>query len=143
MLCHLQVVIVHLFNYSISLVSYVDLSQTTDESLHFLQKTKTLSHALQLCKLPVYIVMQLLKDILYHQIFFAKIYKKIRVLRVKKEEIQKERAHISLPSLSLLVDQPTHFDFPERMCMHQSLSLLVDPPTHFDFPERHSLSLSL
>ena len=30
--------------------------------------------------------------------------------------------HLSL-SLSLLADPPMHFDFPERMCMHQSLSL--------------------
>ena len=53
MLCHsiyLQVVKVHLFNYSISRVSYVHSSRTTDESLHFrssqVQKTKTLSLAL-------------------------------------------------------------------------------------------------
>ena len=50
MLCYsiyLQVVKVHLFNYSISRVSYVHSSRTTDESLHFrfLQKTKTLSRA--------------------------------------------------------------------------------------------------
>ena len=50
-----------------------------------------------------------------------------------------------------LADPPMHFDFPERMCMHQSLSLsfslLADPPMHFDFPERmcmhQSLSLSV
>ena len=44
---YLQVVKVHLFNYSISQVSYVHSSRTTDESLHFrlLQKTKTLSRA--------------------------------------------------------------------------------------------------
>ena len=50
MLCYsmyLQVVKVHLFNYSISQVTYVHSSRTTNKSLYFrlLQKTKTLSRA--------------------------------------------------------------------------------------------------
>ena len=40
----------------------------------------------------------------------------------KNDEIKKEHTHNSL-SVSLLVNPPMHFDFPERMCMHQSLSL--------------------
>ena len=68
---YLQVVKVPLFNYSISQVSYVHSSRTTDESLHFrlLQKTKTLSRA----NADFDFQRQSLKDISYDQNFFAKI----------------------------------------------------------------------
>ena len=42
--------------------------------------------------------------------------------KFKKNTHTHTHTHLSL-SLSLLADPPMHFDFPERMCMHQSLSL--------------------
>ena len=134
MLCYsmyLQVVKVHLFNYSISQVSYVHSSRTTDESLHFrlLQKTKTLSRA------------NADFDFQSHsrtsrtiRIFFAKICRRnFEISELKYDEIQKEHTHTHTTHTHTHththLDMPMHFDFPERMCMHQS------PPL--------SLSLSL
>ena len=97
-----------------------------------LQKTKTLSIALHLRKcrprLPVYIVIQSLKDISYNQIFLQRSTRNFEIRRrvsvLKNDEIQKEHTHTSL-SLSLLVDTRMYFDFPERICMHQSPSLFL------------------
>ena len=123
MLCYtiyLQVVKVHLFNYSISRVSYVHSSRTTDESLHF-WKSKYFRKPKRIrAPMPTSTSKQSLKDLSYDQILFAKICRRNfeirrRVLRVKKWR-NSERTHTHL-------DPPMHFDFPERMCMHQSLSL--------------------
>ena len=141
MLCHsiyLQVVKVHLINYSISRVSYVHSSRTTDESLHF--RIKMLSYSLHLheCRLrfPVYIVIQSLKDISYNQIFFFKDLREtlkyvdeFSELKKRMTKLKREHTHTSL-SLSLLVDPPMHFDFPKRMCMHQSPSLFFSLYLH-------------
>ena len=107
MYMYLQVVKVHLFNYSISQVS-----RTTDESLHFrlLQKTKTLSRA------NADFNFQTSRTI---RIFFAKICRRnFEISELKNDEIQKEHRHTHTH-----IDPPMHFDFPESMCMHQSLSL--------------------
>ena len=111
MLCrsiYLQVVKVHLFNYSISRVSCVHSSRTTDESDYgypfVLQKTKTLSIALHLRKcrpqLPVFIVIQSPKDISYAQIFCKDLHETLKYVdefsELKNDEIQKEHTHTPL-----------------------------------------------
>ena len=101
---YLQVVKVHLFNYSISSVSYVHSPRTTDESLHF----TVLPCHLRKCRLQVYIVIQSLKDISYDQNFLQRSTRNFeirrQVLRVKKMTKFKKNTHthtrISL-SLSL------------------------------------------
>ena len=119
---YLQVVKVHLFNYSISRVSYVHSSRTTDESLHF----TVLPCHLRKCRLPVYIVIQSLKDISYDQISLQRSTRNFeirrQVLRVKKnDEIKKKNTKKIHMHLSLYL--PIRRCTPERMCMHQSLSL--------------------
>ena len=97
-----------------------------------LQKTKTLLIALHLRKcrpqLPVFIVIQSPKDISYNQIFCKDLHETLKYVdefsELKNDEIQKEHTHTPL-SLSLLVDLRMHFDFPERICMHQSPSLFL------------------
>ena len=95
MLCYsmyLQVVKVHLFNYSISQVSYVHLSRTTDESLHFclLQKTKTLSRANADFDFQTVTQAHLVRSEFFCKVLQTKLWN----LRVKKnDEIQKEHTH--------------------------------------------------
>ena len=97
---YLQVVKVHLFNYSISRVSYLHSSRTTDESLHF----TVLPCHLRKCRLTVYIVIQSLKDISYDQNFLQRSTRNFeirrQVLRVKKMTKFKKNTHTHL-SLSL------------------------------------------
>ena len=69
-------------NYSISRVSYVHSSRTTDESLHFsffLQKTKTLSLALPTSNSSLYCIQEMKPlDISCDQIFCKDIHKTLK-----------------------------------------------------------------
>ena len=120
---YLQVVKVHLFNYSISRVSYVQSSRTTDESLHF----TVLPCHLRKCRRPVYIVIQ---DISYDQNFLQRSTRNFeirrQVLRVKIKWRNSKRAHtrasLSL-SLSLSTCRSADALWFSRKDVHEPVSL--------------------
>ena len=130
------------FNHSISRVSYVHSSRTTDESL-LLRSSLRISkrfRSLSICanaEFDCNTVARTTRTIRFLQRSTPNIEIRRQVPRVKKKMTKLKKnththtrtharthTHTSLSlSLSLLVDLPMHFDFLGRKCMHQSLSL--------------------
>ena len=107
------------FNYSISRVSYVHSSRTTDESLHF----TVLPCHLRKCRLPrLYCNTVSAYDQISLQRSTRNFEIRRQVLSQKNDEIKKKKTHTHT-CISLSLYLPIRRCTPERMCMHQSLSL--------------------
>ena len=135
---YLQVVKVHLFNYSISRVSCVHSSRTTDESDYgypFVRPSenqnafdRSPSAQMPTSTSSLYCNTVTQRHLVQSDFLQRSTRFEIRRRVLKNDEIQKEHTHRSLSlslSLSLLADPRMHFDFPERICMHQSPSLFL------------------